>query len=901
MDRRDFLKSMSIAAAAALLPTKIIADSSFRVDTSLADFDMDSYQQNSPQVILVFLSGGASELAGNLSNIEEIDNMSVYKYDFSKSSITEHNFWLQAGGAEMERMLASGDMNLFRTCYRLPENDLRSHGINTAENKRAINDHKNINAHPTILATLGKILADNGAVDENSIMPFIEINGETNFFEDGEYLTTPSFVKPIAISASLDNPFKEKKYNYIDQSQLDELSEMANSVNRDDFFAQGLKNAKIASDFIDRIKDIEAPEEAGYSRYSTFAQGLKTSMNILINNPDTKCIAIGGAGLGRWDDHSAGFSTYRPRMHDVMSGIEAAVKHMNIAKKDNISIWVFAEFGRNVNLNSANGWDHGNNQNLYIFGGNRYFNHLGIVGETTPYGDAKANRLYLKPKDGSYFFEPYSIGATLYKIFGIKNPEVLTGGYKEIEANLLKSTQEYYNPADVAVKLSDYDISDDATANSDMIAQAIADTPEGKILLIDRDGVATVDSKIVVDKAISIIVKNRGGFTIQLTQKSDSVLYINSQNVTIKGLNVDGNSKTNIGIYSNYANLTIDSCKVYNILYDNLDVSDVCWGIGIVPQSHSGDSGHITINSCEVYNVESKLYDDRRGTYGLARAIRADFMHLRDKSIECKITKNYTHDIISEEDDHIVVLDDGSSQRADKNYKHHITIEDNRCVGFTRRAIKAMTPNAKVHKNYCESAEDFDTTKHPAFTGIDIMGVNSEITSNTITVSKEFESAVWATQENATISNNHIILKGGIRSQYMCYVAYNAINYLVENNTLTLDGATEDSYFFYIKGNSKGKILDNEFFMNNTQTGRIKALVYQTVYKDEVIKNDMIYRGSNIHDSVLEAVYFSGKTSENIKMPEIDQGEYVRTIFEGDKNSATVTKNSGWSLEDVED
>ena len=96
-------------------------------------------------------------------------------------------------------------------------------------------------------------------------------------------------------------------------------------------------------------------------------------------------------------------------------------------------------FGRNVNLNSALGWDHGNLQNIYTLCGQNYFNHVGVVGETklTEYG--KINRLYLKPQDDSYWFEPFSVAATLYKVFGITNPDLLTGGFSEIKQGLLKT------------------------------------------------------------------------------------------------------------------------------------------------------------------------------------------------------------------------------------------------------------------------------------------------------------------------------------------------------------------------------------------------------------------------------------------------------------------------------
>jgi len=56
-----------------------------------------------------------------------------------------------------------------------------------------------------------------------------------------------------------------------------------------------------------------------------------------------------------------------------------------------------------------------------------------VVGETVLENTGQINRLYLKPKSGTYTFEPLSIAATLYKIYGIENPEILTNGNKEID------------------------------------------------------------------------------------------------------------------------------------------------------------------------------------------------------------------------------------------------------------------------------------------------------------------------------------------------------------------------------------------------------------------------------------------------------------------------------------
>jgi uncharacterized protein (DUF1501 family) len=126
-------------------------------------------------------------------------------------------------------------------------------------------------------------------------------------------------------------------------------------------------------------------------------------------------------------------------MEALFSALKSAMDHIKAENKDTeINIMVFGDFGRNVNLNSALGWDHGNNQNLFLLGGKNYFNHIGVVGETKLNNTGSLNRLYLVPKEGSAEFEPVSIASTIYKIYGIENPEVLTGGYREISSGLLK-------------------------------------------------------------------------------------------------------------------------------------------------------------------------------------------------------------------------------------------------------------------------------------------------------------------------------------------------------------------------------------------------------------------------------------------------------------------------------
>lgn len=204
-----------------------------------------------------------------------------------------------------------------------------------------------------------------------------------------------------------------------------------------------------------------------YPQQNRFAELLRAAVTLCIHNPDTKLAMVGSPGLGGWDDHNAAMMSYEGRMQTLMSAVRAAVKHIKYASDDlaaiadrgagndtsNIVINIFTDFGRNANLNNSQGWDHGNNQNFYTFGGRplirldpardnytlspaelavqannpaelilpvRSFDHdsidatrtplaavrpagaLGkIVGQTTIFGTPGANRLFTKPSEAT--------------------------------------------------------------------------------------------------------------------------------------------------------------------------------------------------------------------------------------------------------------------------------------------------------------------------------------------------------------------------------------------------------------------------------------------------------------------------------------------------------------------
>lgn len=453
MNRRTFIKTLSIAAAGVLLPqTKAYAAINF----DQVQFSPSIFNANAAQTIMVFLYGGASELSGNLTNIEAIKAASQSNYDsyFNGLTVTPHGFWQEAGGSVMESLLASQDLNLFRTCFSQIREDAdnRSHGECVSQNQRGVM-HDNDSAG--IFSILAQTLYLKGAISSSAKLPFITMEGESDFFLAPDFVME-SFLKPTAISSDLSNPYErgsEREWFYYSHEERRDkdweeytAQRAAFEISMDAMAQQNSAEGKIKENFDKRveleafirsIQNVALPQGVTYPEDS-FSERLKAAVNIMSHNPDTRVISVGSDGLGGWDDHNDARS-YVDRMQTLFGALSAAMQHIKALNKDqSINIMVWGDFGRNVNLNSALGWDHGNLQNLFILGGKRYFNRVGIVGQTTLAQDGDT-RLYLHPASSSYRFEPASVAATIYRIYGITNPEVLTGGYGVIGQSLLRS------------------------------------------------------------------------------------------------------------------------------------------------------------------------------------------------------------------------------------------------------------------------------------------------------------------------------------------------------------------------------------------------------------------------------------------------------------------------------
>lgn len=460
MQRREFLKLSLAISGSLLLPKKSFASS---VDLSSVVFNAAQFDK-SRQTIIVFLAGGPSPLSANLSNIDELNQSSQQDYfsHFGSSylnKIAGYNLWKEAGGESMQRMLDKQEMTIIRTCYSAERERVgnRAHGVCTQQNMRGNFDTNQAG----VLTSLSRIMQNNGRLDSINL-PFMALNGENSFYSGDP----DKPLKPMALNYALANPFERNMtsslfYTKAERAVSDYKKTLPDFDAILDVKATSKNSIGLMNNFLNsrevlenKIIDVATQrnnaqgtdknlDAYGYTGNDLFHQSLATAIELLDSSESTRTLTLGTSGLGGWDDHSFSKASYTRRMQNLFQALEAGMKHLDgIGKKNKISIIVFGEFGRNVNLNASFGWDHGNLQNVFMLGGTDYLNHVGgsdaIVGETMVDngGRPKSGRLWLKPKTGSYACEPLCVAATIYAMHGISNPENLTGGYGVINPTI---------------------------------------------------------------------------------------------------------------------------------------------------------------------------------------------------------------------------------------------------------------------------------------------------------------------------------------------------------------------------------------------------------------------------------------------------------------------------------
>ena len=452
-----------------------------------------------PQVINIFLYGGPSELSGNLTNIIDINNNSQNSYSTAFGNriltfdndgtgnngfITPDGFWRGAGGLDMQYLLnGNGNhMSVYRTLMKRKDGT-RSHRESILMNQKGSLDINNSAGVGTRIAAMmhqnrtsfenTTMFADGSSVDiDNMILPFVSFEGETRAYSTDPDYDLPLLLRSTTLSEDLEDPYTRQNNN--NATKLDALvnkklaeikysSRYAKVINSDDlreYMAQRIGFIQSTANILPTISDSVDQTALGladgvtpmsYPVNNQYSARIQAAITLAIENSNSMYITVGG-GLGGWDDHNNGIDEYPNRMNQLFAALKAAALHIKYSgtqtagvtgtpggginrRTDNIVINVLGDFGRRVNLNNSEGWDHGNNQNLFTIGGagvtsaanGGELRQLGkVVGRTKRVGDPGSNNQFTEPETGSYEFEPMTVAASVYSYFGVQNPEILT-------------------------------------------------------------------------------------------------------------------------------------------------------------------------------------------------------------------------------------------------------------------------------------------------------------------------------------------------------------------------------------------------------------------------------------------------------------------------------------------
>lgn len=386
MERRHFLRHL---ACVPILPSALsVSMLSNRAQASGLNYQSVNFTAPAvmPQIINIFLYGGASELAGNLTNIDDINNHSENAYTTAfgngilnqrnsdtdpfnggQSQITQHGFWAGAGGTFMEDMVASGDMSVYRTLHRR-KNPTRSHREAIFINQKGALNVENapglgtrlalmLHTHRDALAGSGCVLADGrtvGSFDDGLLglpLPFVSFEGQTTAYAPDPRQSTPFSLRDLSLNTNFDNPYSRTggvTNNTLVDQRIDEL--VANLTQQSAYSQRFQKAATgfdarssmsaLVGDLTD-ARDAPLPviaagdpdrDNDGRLAYpnTSFARQVRAAVTLAIHNPSTLYISCGTPGLGGWDDHNNAIDRYRNRMRDLMHALRVAGKHLRL-------------------------------------------------------------------------------------------------------------------------------------------------------------------------------------------------------------------------------------------------------------------------------------------------------------------------------------------------------------------------------------------------------------------------------------------------------------------------------------------------------------------------------------------------------------------------------------------
>ena len=403
MKRRQFIQSAGAFAVSAVAPSLFTQEHFIKQARAAANINQANFiaPARLPQVINVFLYGGPSELAGNLTNIADINANSQNPYTaavnaggagegilrldddpMNPGQITRNGFWKDAGGTAMEDMLTgnglggavNGMMSVYRTINRHKENT-RAHRPSILSSQKGNLDIEIAGGVGTTIASV--LYANKAQLDgsaalggrqlEDLILPFVSFEGESSAFAtdaSANAINLPLTMRGISLDTRFDNPYSRGRsvVGGADQSMIDAMvsKRMSEAQQRFKEVADGFANrsfleSKISGfttninndDLLPDITDVNDPDRnpvinpntgTNKLRYPNGRFAARVKAAVTLAIQNPDSLYITvGGGLGGWDDHDNAISKYEDRMTDLMNTLRAAAKHIKLGTRYDLS------------------------------------------------------------------------------------------------------------------------------------------------------------------------------------------------------------------------------------------------------------------------------------------------------------------------------------------------------------------------------------------------------------------------------------------------------------------------------------------------------------------------------------------------------------------------------------
>lgn len=387
MKRRSFLRGLALAPT---LPTAFnLGMLAQRAEAAGLNYQNVHFSAPTylPQVINIFLYGGASELAGNLTNIDDINanSMNSYRSAFGNGitqvrgaadnsdanngnnpQLTPYGFWAGAGGLYMEDLLASGDLSVYRTLHKR-KSPTRSHresifmsqkGALDIELSPGLGTRLALMLHTHRNALNSSLLADGtpvGNFDQGLLglpLPFVSFEGPTTAFARDPSISTPIPLREMTLNTNFDNPYSRNNGLVPDTSANTRIDDLVAQMQADSRystrFQAGINGFTARRTMAELVGDLTTARDAQLPIIGTgdpdtdadgrltypntrFADQVKAAVTLAIENPSSLYISVGTPGLGGWDDHNNAVDSYRGRMSQLFAALRVAMKHIRQA------------------------------------------------------------------------------------------------------------------------------------------------------------------------------------------------------------------------------------------------------------------------------------------------------------------------------------------------------------------------------------------------------------------------------------------------------------------------------------------------------------------------------------------------------------------------------------------